>query len=111
LSRKTGLSETAVGRITGDNPPTTSCSSPTRTLLLGLLRRETHGIGTIGVESGLVLMLHAGAVSVLFLCADRSKISYDGSGAADAARPSHARPRKTPCRTGSSATRKARSAA
>lgn len=39
----------------------------TGTLLLGLLRRETHGIGNIGFESVLVLLLYAGSVVVLFL--------------------------------------------
>jgi cation:H+ antiporter len=36
-------------------------------LLLGLLRREKHGIGNIGFESVLVLMLYLGGYSLLFL--------------------------------------------
>jgi cation:H+ antiporter len=37
----------------------------TGTLLLGLLRRETHGIGGIGFESSLILVLYAAAVVVV----------------------------------------------
>ncbi|MFW6067209.1 MAG: sodium:calcium antiporter [Myxococcota bacterium] len=36
-------------------------------LLLGLLRREKHGIGNIGFESFLVLILYAAAFAVLYL--------------------------------------------
>jgi cation:H+ antiporter len=35
-------------------------------LLLGMLRRERHGIGGIGFESALVLLLYAGSVVLLF---------------------------------------------
>jgi cation:H+ antiporter len=35
-------------------------------LLLGLLRREKHGIGNIGFESVLVLLLYLGGFSLLF---------------------------------------------
>ena len=38
----------------------------TAVLLLGMLRRETHGIGNIGFESFLILLLYAAAVSVAF---------------------------------------------
>jgi cation:H+ antiporter len=35
-------------------------------LLLGLLRREQHGIGNIGFESFLILMLYLGGFLLLF---------------------------------------------
>jgi cation:H+ antiporter len=35
-------------------------------LLLGLLRREKHGIGNIGFESVLVLILYFGGFSLMF---------------------------------------------
>jgi cation:H+ antiporter len=38
----------------------------TGVLLLGLLRREPHGIAGIGFESALVLALHVGSVALLF---------------------------------------------
>jgi cation:H+ antiporter len=38
----------------------------TGVLLLGLLRRETHGIAGIGLESALILVLYLGAVLVAF---------------------------------------------
>jgi len=39
----------------------------TGVLLLGLLRREKHGIGNIGFESVLILMLYLGGLLLLFL--------------------------------------------
>ena len=39
----------------------------TGVLLLGLLRREKHGIGNIGFESALVLILYLSGFSLLFL--------------------------------------------
>lgn len=39
----------------------------TGVLLLGLLRREKHGVGNIGFESILILLLYAGGVLMLFL--------------------------------------------
>ena len=36
-------------------------------LLLGLMRRETFGIGRIGFESFLILMLYGGAVALLLV--------------------------------------------
>jgi cation:H+ antiporter len=38
----------------------------TGTLLLGLLRREKHGVGNIGFESFLILVLYLGGVALLF---------------------------------------------
>jgi cation:H+ antiporter len=37
----------------------------TGVLLLGLLRRETHGIAGIGFESAMVLAMYLGAVVVV----------------------------------------------
>ncbi|WP_299845634.1 sodium:calcium antiporter [uncultured Jannaschia sp.] len=39
----------------------------TAVLLLGMLRREKFGIGKIGFESALVLLLYAGSVALLFV--------------------------------------------
>lgn len=36
-------------------------------LLLGLLKREEHGIGNIGFESFLILLIYAGGVAMLFV--------------------------------------------
>ena len=36
-------------------------------LLLGLMRRETFGIGRIGFEGFLILMLYGGAVALLLV--------------------------------------------
>ena len=38
----------------------------TAVLLLGMLRRERHGIAGIGFESALVLLLYVGGVGLLF---------------------------------------------
>ena len=36
-------------------------------LLLGLLKREKHGVGNIGFESFLILLIYAGGVAMLFI--------------------------------------------
>jgi cation:H+ antiporter len=36
-------------------------------LVMGLLRREKHGVGNIGFESFLVLLLYVGGVLMLFV--------------------------------------------
>lgn len=39
----------------------------TTALLLGLLRRETHGIANVGFESALIMALYAGGLVILIL--------------------------------------------
>jgi cation:H+ antiporter len=39
----------------------------TAVLLLGMIRRQKAGLGNIGFESALVLLLYAGSVVLIFL--------------------------------------------
>ena len=39
----------------------------TAVLLLGLIRREEHGVANIGFESALMLIIYAGAIAIMVL--------------------------------------------